>query len=323
MKAFSVKFRFLVIILLVFSGKVFSQEPQKYIPCRKGKLWGLCDASKFVVVQPQYHSISWYDLSAGGFHAEQNGKFGIIDHNSAQIMPFISEQPIFVNGDKFVVSDGFGYYNYSMKTRMRMEQYIKPEDRVFRDSGWEPPYNKNKPSEIKFTWDDLDDEDLDMLKPYEDENVYQINFKTNFIEIVSKDSHIGIYIPKIKKLYKSTPEIAYVGWQSFNGDPYILTTDSSKLFGLVDEFSKEVYPIKYTSISLWDHYNLVVLSEPDPAHPQNEIFKTILPNNKILNGRFKPYEKIFKNGHLFQLYYTMINGVKNYAGEDGTLYFED
>ncbi len=307
----------------MFSGKVFSQKPQKYVPCRKGREWGLCDANKFKVIQPQYSSISWYDVLVGGFHVEQNSKFGLIDDNSSLIMPFISEERIFVNGDNYVVFDGFDYYNYSMKTKMRLDKYIIPEQFPVRDKWATDVYFKEDTKHFTMTWSDLDEEDWEMLKPYENQDMYRIDFKANFLDINSQNSHIGIYIPKIKKLYRSTPEIAYVGWQSFNGNPYILTTDSSKLFGLVDEFSKEVYPIKYTSISLWDHYNLVFLSEPDPAHPQNEIFKTILPNNKILNGRFEPYEKIFKNGHLFQLYYTMINGVKNYAGEDGTLYFED
>lgn len=324
MKILNMRSRFLWIFLLIVSCKIFSQEPQKYIPFRKGKLWGLCDANKFVAVQPQYYSISWYDASVGGFHAEQNGKFGLIDHNATPIMPFISEKPIFVNGDKYVVFDGFDYYNYSMKTKMKLDQYIEPEKFPMRDKGWENQFDVNNPDkEPKLTWNDLDDEDMQMLKPYEDENAYQINFKANFLEIVSEDSHIGIYIPKIKKLYESTPEIAYVGWQFYEGKPYVLTTDSSGLFGMADEFSYEVYPIKYTSISLSDSQKLVLLSEPDPQNLENEIFKTILPNNIILNGRFEPAGTIWKNGHAFQLYYTMINGEKNYAGEDGILYFED
>jgi len=322
MKIFNVKSRFLWIFLLLLSCKILSQEPQKYIPFRKAKLWGLCDANKFVVVQPQYYSISWYDASVGGFHAEQNGKFGIIDNNSTQIMPFISDKPIFLNGDKYVVFDGFNYYNYSMKTEMRLDQYIMSEKFPIRDRGWENPYNSTEAEGIKLTWDDLDGEDLEMIKPYEDENIYQINFKADFVEIISKDSHVGIYIPKIKKLYKSTPEIAYVGWQFYVGKPYILTTDSSKLFGLADELSHEIYPIQYVSIALLDSYKMVLLSEPDPENKENLLFKTVLPNNKILNGKFEPAGTVWRNGRAFQLYYTVKNGEKNYAGEDGTLYFE-
>jgi hypothetical protein len=71
-----------------------------------------------------------------------------------------------------------------------------------------------------------------------------------------------------------------------------------------------------------DTEKLIFLSEPDLKKPESLIFKTILPNNKILNGAFQPYGIVTKNGHTFKLYYTMIDGEKNYAGEDGTLYFE-
>lgn len=320
----AVRAKFLWVCLLIFSCQVFSQEPQKYIPFRKGKLWGLCDANKFIAVLPQYTSISGYDPSIGGFHVERNGKFGIIDSNSVPVMPCISDEPIFVNGDKYVVFDGFSYYNYSMKTKMKLDPYSMPErfpvnDR-WRKNG-DPYFNNNaQPASLK--WNDLDDIDREMLIPYDDENLYRINFKIDFLEILSEDSQIGIYVPEIKKLYKSTPEIAYVGWQFYNGKPYILTTDSSGLFGMADEFSNEVYPIKYISITLSDPYKLVFLSEPDPQNTEGEIVKTILPNHIILNGRFEPSGIVWKNGHEYQLYYTLINGEKNYAGEDGTLYFE-
>jgi len=311
------------LFLVLMSCTIPAQEIQKYIPFRKGKLWGLCDAGRFVVIQPQYTSISWYDTIAGGFHAVQNGKFGIVDRNATLVMPFISDEPIFVNGDQYVVFDGFNYYNYSMKTKMRIGPYVIPESFEVRDR-WEGSHLVNEnPGDQVLTWKDLDDEDLQMIKPYEDEEQYRINFKTTFLEIVSQDSHIGIYIPQIKKLYKSTPEIAYIGWQFYNKKPYILTTGPSHLYGMADEFSKEVYPIKYTSISLLDKDRLIVVSEPDPVNDSQEIFKTVLPNNRVLNGSYQPAGIVLKDGHEFRIYETVINGEKNYAGEDGTLYFED
>lgn len=323
MKILNVNFKYLWIFLVFISCNLFSQE-QKYIPFRRGNLWGLCDANKFIAVQPQYYSISWYDESVRGFHAEQNGKFGIIDSNATIIMPFISDKPITISGENYLVFDGFDYYNYSIKTKMRLDKYIEPERHPINDRGWGIGITANigEPKEIKLTWDDLDDEDLEMIKPFEDENVYQINFKANFLEVVSKDSHIGIYIPKIKRMYKSTSEIAYVGWQFYNGKPYILSTDSTNLFGLVDENSNQVYPIKYASIGLIDGSGLVVLSEPDQNDPNNLIFQTIFPNNKILEGQFFPEGNVWRNGHTFRLYYKMVNGLRNYAGEDGTPYFE-
>lgn len=91
---------------------------------------------------------------------------------------------------------------------------------------------------------------------------------------------------------------------------------------LVDEYCRELYPNKYHEITLVDANHLVYLSEPDPNHQNNLIFRTILPNNKVLDGKFEPAEQLWKNGNPFQLYCIMINGKKNYAGEDGTLYFE-
>ncbi|MCJ8155300.1 hypothetical protein MKJ01_16160 [Chryseobacterium sp. SSA4.19] len=323
MKTVYVKSMLLWMFLLSFSCHLFSQEPQKYIPFRKGKLWGLCDANRFIVIQPQYNSISGYDPSAGGFHVEQSGKFGIIGSNGAPVMQCISDEPIFVNGDSYVVFDGFSYYNYSMKTKMKLDPYIMPERFPVNDrwSRHDDPYFDNKALPASLTWNDLDDTDREMLIPYEDENLYRINFKINFLEILSGDAQVGIYIPEIKKLYKSTPEIAYVGWQLYNGKPYILTTDSSGLFGMADEFSNEVYPVKYISITLSDPGKLVFLSEPDPQREGEIMIKTILPNN-ILNGRFEPSGTVWRNGHEYRLYYTIINGEKNYAAEDGTLYFE-
>lgn len=325
MKIFDTVSRFLLILSILVSCQIFSQEQEKYIPFRKGKLWGLCDANKFIVVQPQYNSISWYDSSVGGFHAQKNSKFGIIDRNATSVMPFISEEPITVINDNYVVFDGLGYYNYSMKTKMRLDHFVQHDAFPVNDRwnrGEDPFYVNNNFKPAILQWADLDEEDLLMMKPYEDQSVYQINFKYNFLEIISKDSHIGLYIPKIKKLYKSTPEIAYVGWQFYKGKPYILTTNSSQLFGMTDEFSKEIFSIKYASISMSDTDNLIFLSEPDPKDPKSLIFKTIFPNNKILDGTFQPHGIVTRNGHAFKLYYTIINGEKNYAGEDGTLYFE-
>lgn len=311
------------LLLVVMSCKLSSQEIQRYIPFRKGNLWGLCDAGRFVIIQPQYNSISRYDNAAGGFHALRNGKFGIVDHNAALVMPFISEEPIFVNDGFYVVFDGFDYYNYSMQTKMRIGPYVPPESFEVRDR-WEGSSSANdRPGGKVLTWNDLDDVDLQMLKPYEDEELYTVNFTATFLEILSKDSHIGIYIPAIKKLYQSTPEIAYVGWQFYNKKPYILTTGPSNLYGMADEFSNEIYPMKYTSISLLDKDRLIVLSEPDPANDNQEIFKTVLPNSRVLNGHYQPAGTVLKDGHEFSIYETVINGEKNYAGEDGTLYFED
>ncbi|MDR6487391.1 hypothetical protein J2799_001896 [Chryseobacterium vietnamense] len=316
----NIKSKYLLIFLILMSCTIFSQE-QNYIPYRKGKVWGLCDINKFIVVQPQYSSISSYDESIRGFHAEQNGQFGIIDRRAVMIMPFISHMPISVDGDKYLVFDGWDYYYYSIKTKMRLEKYIKRENYPIRDRGWEndPLYSNN--AKLTLNRNDLDDEDLDMLGPYDDDN-YQLNYKSDFIEINKDDTYVGIYIPKLKKIFINTREIAYVGWQFYRGKPYIFTTNDSGLFGLADEHFREVYPIRYKVINLVEASQLVVLSEPDPNNNKNLIFMTILPNNKVLYGKFEPAVTLWKNGNHFQIYYTVIDGQKNYAGEDGTLYFE-
>ncbi|WP_415328442.1 hypothetical protein [Chryseobacterium sp. MMS23-Vi53] len=319
MKIFNVKSRFLWIFLLLITCKIFSQE-QNYIPYRKGKLWGLCDSYKRIVVQPQYYSISSYDGSVGGFHAEKNGKFGIIDQNATQIMPFISEgKPITVSDENYVVFDGFDFYNYSIKTKMRMDRIVENPPRQIEDMGFSNKGGAKDDGKLKRNL--LDDEDLQMILPF-DNNSYQINYKVNCLEIVSGKELIGIYVPKLKKIFRDTSGIAYIDIQPYNGKFYILTTDSSGLFGLVDENLHEIYPIKYTSISLMNSTNTVILSEPDPKNPNQVVFKTILPNDKILEGEFYPENKILKDEYPFQLYYKIVEGQKNYAGEDGTLYFE-
>ncbi|MDR6369096.1 hypothetical protein J2795_000666 [Chryseobacterium bernardetii] len=316
----NIKSKYLLIFLILMSCTIFSQE-QNYIPYRKGKVWGLCDINKFIVVQPQYSSISSYDESVGGFHAEQNGQFGIIDRRAVMIMPFISHMPISVDGDKYLVFDGWDYYYYSIKTKMRLEKYIKRENYPIRDRGWENDPLYRNDAKLTLNRNDLDDEDLDMLVPYDDDN-YQLNYKSDFIEINKDDTYVGIYIPKLKKIFINTREIAYVGWQFYRGKPYIFTTNDSGLFGLADEHFREVYPIRYKMINLVEASQLVVLSEPDPNNNKNLIFMTILPNNKVLYGKFEPAVTLWKNGNPFQIYYTVIDGQKNYAGEDGTLYFE-
>ncbi|MDR6459579.1 hypothetical protein J2786_002686 [Chryseobacterium vietnamense] len=316
----NIKSKYLLIFLILMSCTIFSQE-QNYIPYRKGKVWGLCDINKFIVVQPQYSSISSYDESIRGFHAEQNGQFGIIDRRAVMIMPFISHMPISVDGDKYLVFDGWDYYYYSIKTKMRLEKYIKRENYPIRDRGWENDPLYRNDAKLTLNRNDLDDEDLDMLGPYDDDN-YQLNYKSDFIEINKDDTYVGIYIPKLKKIFINTREIAYVGWQFYRGKPYIFTTNDSGLFGLADEHFREVYPIRYKMINLVEASQLVVLSEPDPNNNKNLIFMTILPNNKVLYGKFEPAVTLWKNGNPFQIYYTVIDGQKNYAGEDGTLYFE-
>ncbi|MDM1555648.1 MULTISPECIES: hypothetical protein [Chryseobacterium] len=325
MKIVNMTSKYLWIFLMFMSSAVFSQE-QNYIPYRKGKAWGLCDPSKFITVQPQYSSISWYDESVKGFPAEQNGKFGIISANATVVMPFISDRPITVDKDKFLVFDGWDYYYYSMTTRVRLEKQIPNNAPPVNDRGWEGRaelLNKGDRKEVALSWDDLSNEDIEMLNSY-DNDQYDLTFKRDFIEIgfAGGDAYIGIYIPKLRKFFFNTPELAHIGWQYYKGVPYIYTMNTSNLMGLVDVYSREVYPNKYHEIVLVDEHHLVYLSETDPNHQNNLIFKTILPNNKILDGKFEPAMQLWKNGNPFQLYYTIINGKKNYAGEDGTLYFE-
>lgn len=320
MKIFNMKSRILWIFLLFVSCKIFSQQ-QDYISFRKGKLWGLCDSYKRIKVQPEYYSISSYDGSVGGFHAEKNGKFGIIDQNAIQIMPFISEgKPITVVGEDYIVFDGFDFYSYSRKTKVRMDRLVSNPSPPIQDRGFEQKTNVQYDDKLKRA--SLDDEDLQMIEPFDNDN-YQISYKKNCLEIASGKELIGIYVPKLKKIFKDTPEIAYVDVQPYNGRLYILTTDSSGLFGMVDENLHDIYPIKYASIALMNGTNTVILSEPYSANPNQLIFKTILPSNKILEGEFYPGGQILRNGSPFQLYYKVIDGQKNYAGEDGTLYFED
>lgn len=323
MKILNMISKYLWIFLMLMSCTIFSQE-QNYIPYRKGKVWGLCDTGKLITVQPQYSSISWYDESVNGFHAEQNGKFGIIGPNSTLVMPFISEKPIAVDKGEFLVFDGWDYYYYSMKTKMRLEKQIQTAGPPVGDRGWErgvEPFSRGDIKEPVLSWDDLSNEDIAMLKPY-DNDQYDLNFKRDFIEIGAGDMYIGIYIPKLRKIFLNTPELAHIGWTYYKGVPYIYTMNTSNLMGLVDAYSREVYPNKYHEITLVDAIQLVYLSEPDPNHQNNLIFKTILPNNRVLDGKFEPAMQLWKNGNPFQLYYTIINGEKNYAGEDGTLYFE-
>lgn len=323
MKILNMTSKYLWIFLMLMSCAVFSQE-QNYIPYRKGKLWGLCDTGKFITVQPQYKDISWYDDSVKGFHAELNGKFGIISSNSTLVMPFISDKPIAVDKGKFLVFDGWDYYYYSMETRMRLEKQIQNARPPVGDRGWGwgiEPFSRKDIKEPVLSWDDLNNEDVEMLKPYNNHQ-YELNFKRDFIEIKAGDSYIGIYIPELNKIFLNTPEFAHIGWQYYKGIPYIYTMNTSNLMGLVDIYSHEVYPNKYHEIALVDVHQLIYLSEPDPNHQNNLIFKTILPNNNVLNGKFDPDMLLWKNGNPFQLYYIMIDGKKNYAGEDGTLYFE-
>ena len=318
----NVKSKYLWMFLLFMSCTMFSQE-QDYIPYRKGKVWGLSDANKRIMVQPQYYSVSSYDNSVGGFHAEQNGRFGIIDKNSIQIMPFISEGiPITMHGENYLVFDGWDFYNYSIKTKSKLDRYVEPPAHPIGDNWGGAGLYRGEKKEVKMSWDDLDDDDLTMLKPYDNEEVYFLDFKQNFIEIHEKDNFVGIYIPEIKKIFLNTTEIAHVGWQFYNNKPYVFTTNATHLFGLINENSREVYPIKYHSIGLIDGYGLVILSEPDPNNSNDLLYKTILPNNMLLDGPYTPGEKVWKNGHPFQLYFKMVDGQKNYAGEDGTLYFE-
>ncbi|REC49490.1 hypothetical protein DRF67_03150 [Chryseobacterium pennipullorum] len=305
------------------SCALFSQE-QNYIPYRKGKVWGLCDTGKLITVQPQYSYISWYDNSVQGFHAVLNGRFGIIGSHSTLIMPFISDKPIAVDGGKFLVFDGWDYYYYSIKTKMRLEKQIQKPGPPVKDRGWvreAEPFYKGDVKEIVLSWDDLSDEDNVMLKPFNNDH-YELNFKRDFIEIRDRDRSIGIYIPELKKIFLNTPELAHIGWQHYRGLPYIYTKNTSNLIGLVDEYSHEIYPNKYHEITLVDVGGLIYLSEPDPSDQNNLIFRTVLPNNQVLDGKFERDVQLWKNGSPFQLYSTMINGQKNYAGEDGTLYFE-
>ncbi|AZA77523.1 hypothetical protein EG347_08355 [Chryseobacterium sp. G0186] len=314
-------FKYLWIFLILISCRIFSQE-QNYIPYRKGAVWGLCDPQKFTVIQPQYQSISWYDESIRGYHAEQNGRFGIISKNAEIIMPFISHERISVDGDKFLVFDGWEYYYYSINTRMRLEKFIRPESRPIRDSGWEYDLGfKGGIKEIALSWDDLDDEDIEILEPF-DNDQYQLNYSRDFLEITEGETSIGIYIPEFKKIFFNKPDLKHIGWRYYKGKPYIFTENASNLLGLVDINSREIYQNKYKEISLLDFHQLVFLSEPDPENHNNLILRTILPNNKVLNGKFEPLMTLTKNGMPFQIYYTIINGQKNYAGEDGTLYFE-
>ena len=60
-----------------------------------------------------------------------------------------------------------------------------------------------------------------------------------------------------------------------------------------------------------------------PAHPRLDFVSHVL--NQFKKGEpfvIFPEGNVWRNGHTFRLYYKMVNGLRNYAGEDGTPYFE-
>lgn len=309
--------KFLILLFVFIFSIAFSQE-QNYIPFRKGNLWGLCDSSKRIIVQPQYYSISGFDGSVGGFHAEQNGRFGIIDKNANYIMPFISEhEPIKSEGGNFIVYDGFDYYEYSKSTKQKIKKHIPTANREINDVGFA---SKNTPFVSKENL--LDSSDKAILEEYDKEGNH-LNYQDHFVEIYAQEKRLGIYVPQAKKIFFDTSEIIYEGAEIYNNRVFVVVTDFAyQVFGLIDENSNVIFPTIYSSIELDDYRKLIILSEQNENDPYNPIYKTILPNQKILDGYFDYEKEIVKNGQPYQLFYKLVNGKKNYAGEDGTLYFE-
>ena len=75
-----------LLTIIIFQTLAFSQE-QALIPYRKGKLWGLANENKEIVLEPQFDSIGF--LSEGLAAAKKDGKWGYINAKGTVKFPFI------------------------------------------------------------------------------------------------------------------------------------------------------------------------------------------------------------------------------------------
>lgn len=81
MKHFKTFFAFLFLISFAAEARL-----PDMIPYRKGKVWGYCDSTKKILIEPKFTSVSLFD---GDYAvASSDNLFGIIDRSGNTILPF-------------------------------------------------------------------------------------------------------------------------------------------------------------------------------------------------------------------------------------------
>jgi hypothetical protein len=81
--------RFLILFLLFFLQENLSAKLPDLIPYRKGNLWGYCDSTKKIIIQPIYERVFPFDGKTAV--AVKDKKYGIIDQYGKVTTPFIYE----------------------------------------------------------------------------------------------------------------------------------------------------------------------------------------------------------------------------------------
>ncbi len=114
--------------ILIFQTLALSQE-QTLIPYRKGKLWGLANENKEIVLKPRFEEIGF--LSEGLAAAKKKGKWGYINAKGIVKIPFIYDYAEdFSEGQAIVERANDTYYiNSSEKrydTEIRIDEPILP-----------------------------------------------------------------------------------------------------------------------------------------------------------------------------------------------------
>src|SRR6185503_1407318 len=67
----------ILIICLTLPQFCLAQKLPDLIPYHKGKLWGYCDSTKKMIIEPKYDNEDFFNKN--GAVVQENGKYGIIN----------------------------------------------------------------------------------------------------------------------------------------------------------------------------------------------------------------------------------------------------
>lgn len=324
-----------LIVFFVLINALSIVNAQELIPYNKNEKFGLCDIHGKLKVEPQYHSLSFFNPKLNGYSIEKDEKYGLMDRNLQMVISPIADQPIFGSEDYLIAKDGneLIYYDKSYKEikRQNLTPSGKEKEVVY------PVYPTENSQHLGYSREEV----LKMFKEkfankYKDSELNAFSSNNTYFKIQSfsqgKRKEEGLFLPKTKTFLLNDNEITYQSavWVSSKKCYYIKIMQTGGNKGIITHEGTTVFePKQYSYLALMPNY-IAYNAEPSTNTGTIAYYYIISSGNSVKNefSNFRYSTTVLDNGKEFEVFSVVVENPKLHTstqvfiGENGIKYYD-